>query len=84
MANPIFRPSVEGAQPGSHSKPCCRGLRTKTAPLMVEAESARRNLAARGGNGMQCARNQPGFPIATGSLKAGTAAQNSLGTYSRP
>jgi sugar phosphate isomerase/epimerase len=47
---------------------------TKTAPLVVEAESAYRDLDATSANGIQYVRDNLCFPIATGSFEDGMGA----------
>ena len=52
----------------------CRVMKTKTAPLVVEAESAYRDLDATSANGIQFVRDQLCFPLATGSFEEGMGA----------
>jgi len=52
----------------------CRVMKTKTAPLVVEAESAYRDLDATSANGIQFARDQLCFPIAARSFEEGMGA----------
>jgi sugar phosphate isomerase/epimerase len=47
---------------------------TKTAPLIVEAESAFRDLDATSANGIQFVRDQLCFPLAAGSFEEGMGA----------
>lgn len=47
---------------------------TKTAPLVVEAESAYRDLDATSANGIQYVRDNLCFPVATGSFEDGMGA----------
>ena len=47
---------------------------TKTAPLVVEAESAYRDLDATSANGIQFVRDQLCFPLAAGSFEEGMGA----------
>jgi hypothetical protein len=47
---------------------------TKTAPLIVEAESAYRDLDATSANGIQYVRDNLCFPVATGSFEDGMGA----------
>ncbi len=44
---------------------------TQTAPLVVEAESAYRDLDATSANGIQFVRDNLCFPIAAGSFEEG-------------
>jgi hypothetical protein len=74
MGNPVCHPSIEGTQHSGHSQQRCRVLRTKTAPRVVETESAYRNLDATGASGMRCVRDQRCFSRAAGSFKEGRAA----------
>jgi hypothetical protein len=46
----------------------------KTAPLVVEAESAYRDLDATSANGVQHVRNHLCFPLAAGSFEEGMGA----------
>jgi sugar phosphate isomerase/epimerase len=52
----------------------CQIMKTKTAPLIVEAESAYRDLDATSANGIQFVRNNLCFPIAAGSFEEGMGA----------
>ena len=52
----------------------CRRMKTKTAPLVVEAESAYRDLDATSANGIQFVRDQLCFPLAAGSFEEGMGA----------
>ena len=52
----------------------CRVMKTKTAPLVVEAESAYRDLDATSANGIQFVRDQLCFPIAASSFEEGMGA----------
>jgi sugar phosphate isomerase/epimerase len=52
----------------------CQIMKTKTAPLIVEAESAYRDLDATSANGIQFVRNHLCFPIAAGSFEEGMGA----------
>jgi sugar phosphate isomerase/epimerase len=52
----------------------CRMMKTKTAPLVVEAESAYRDLDATSANGIQFVRDQLCFPLAAGSFEEGMGA----------
>jgi len=52
----------------------CRVMETKTAPLVVEAESAYRALEATSANGIRFVREQLCFPLATGSFEEGMGA----------
>jgi hypothetical protein len=47
---------------------------TKTAPLIVEAESAYRELDATSANGVEFVRDRLCFPIAAGSFEEGMGA----------
>jgi hypothetical protein len=47
---------------------------TKTAPLIVEAESAYRDLDATSVNGIQFVRDNFCFPLAAGSFEEGMGA----------
>jgi hypothetical protein len=49
----------------------CDVMRTNTAPLIVEAESAYRDLDATSTNGVQYVRDNLCFPIAAGSFEEG-------------
>jgi hypothetical protein len=51
----------------------CSVMKTKTAPLIVEAESAYRDLDATSANGIQFTRELC-FPIASGSFEDGMGA----------
>lgn len=52
----------------------CQIMGTKTAPLIVEAESAYRDLDAASANGIQFVRDQLCFPVAVGSFEEGMGA----------
>jgi sugar phosphate isomerase/epimerase len=52
----------------------CRVMKTKTAPLVVEAESAYRDLDATSANGIQFVRDELCFPLAAGSFEDGMGA----------
>jgi sugar phosphate isomerase/epimerase len=52
----------------------CEVMHTKTAPLVVEAESAYRDLDATSANGIQYVRNNLCFPLASGSFEEGMGA----------
>ena len=52
----------------------CQVMKTKTAPLVVEAESAYRDLDATSANGIQFVRDQLCFPLAAGSFEEGMGA----------
>jgi sugar phosphate isomerase/epimerase len=52
----------------------CSRMKTKTAPLVVEAESAYRDLDATSANGVAYVRDHLCFPIAAGSLEEGMGA----------
>ena len=52
----------------------CQLMGTKTAPLVVEAESAYRDLDATSANGIQFVRDQLCFPLAAGSFEDGMGA----------
>jgi sugar phosphate isomerase/epimerase len=52
----------------------CSVMGTKTAPLIVEAESAYRDLDATSTNGIQYVRDHLCFPIAAGSFEDGMGA----------
>jgi sugar phosphate isomerase/epimerase len=52
----------------------CQVMKTKTAPLIVEAESAYRDLDATSAKGIQFVRNTLCFPIAAGSFEEGMGA----------
>jgi hypothetical protein len=47
---------------------------TKTAPLVVEAESAYRDLDATSANGIEYVRDHLCFPLAAGSFEDGMGA----------
>jgi hypothetical protein len=49
----------------------CEVMKTKTAPLVVEAESAYRDLDATSANGIQFVRDHLCFPLAAGSFEEG-------------
>ena len=52
----------------------CQVMGTKTAPLVVEAESAYRDLDATSTNGIQYVRDHLCFPLAAGSFEEGMGA----------
>ena len=52
----------------------CQIMKTKTAPLIVEAESAYRDLDATSANGIQHVRDHLCFPLAAGSFEEGMGA----------
>jgi sugar phosphate isomerase/epimerase len=52
----------------------CQIMGTKTAPLIVEAESAYRDLDATSANGIQFVRDHLCFPLAAGSFEEGMGA----------
>jgi sugar phosphate isomerase/epimerase len=52
----------------------CEVMGTKTAPLIVEAESAYRDLDATSANGIQFVRDNLCFPLAAGSFEEGMGA----------
>jgi len=52
----------------------CQLMSAKTAPLVVEAESAYRDLEATSANGVQYVRDQLCFPLAAGSFEEGMGA----------
>jgi sugar phosphate isomerase/epimerase len=52
----------------------CQVMGTKTAPLVVEAESAYRDLDATSANGIRFVRDNLCFPLATGSFEDGMGA----------
>ena len=52
----------------------CQIMGTKTAPLVVEAESAYRDLDATSANGIQYVRDNLVFPLAAGSFEEGMGA----------
>ncbi len=52
----------------------CEVMKTRTAPLIVEAESAYRDLDATSANGIQYVRDHLVFPLATGSFEEGMGA----------
>jgi len=52
----------------------CQITGAKTAPLIVEAESAYRDLDATSGNGIQFVRDHLCFPLAAGSFEEGMGA----------
>jgi hypothetical protein len=49
-------------------------MKTKSAPLIVEAESAYRDLDATSANGIAYVRDSLCFPIAAGSFEEGMGA----------
>ena len=52
----------------------CQVMGTKTAPLIVEAESAYRDLDATSANGIRFVRDNLCFPVAAGSFEEGMGA----------
>jgi hypothetical protein len=52
----------------------CQVMGTKTAPLIVEAESAYRDLDATSANGIAYVRDNLCFPVAGGSFEDGMGA----------
>ena len=52
----------------------CQAMKTKTAPLIVEAESAYRDLDATSANGIGYVRDNLCFPLAAGSFEEGMGA----------
>ena len=52
----------------------CNVMKTDTAPLIVEAESAYRDLDATSANGIQYVRDHLCFPRAGGSFEEGMGA----------
>ena len=52
----------------------CQVMKTKTAPLVVEAESAYQDLDATSANGIQFVRERLCFPLAAGSFEEGMGA----------
>ncbi|MFO1497819.1 MAG: sugar phosphate isomerase/epimerase [Verrucomicrobiota bacterium] len=52
----------------------CEVMKAKTAPLIVEAESAYRDLDATSANGIQYVRDHLIFPLAAGSFEEGMGA----------
>ncbi len=52
----------------------CEVMHTKTAPLVVEAESAYRDLDATSANGIRYVRDSLCFPLASGSFEEGMGA----------
>lgn len=57
-----------------YPKRYCSVMGTKTAPLIVEAESAYRDLDATSANGIQYVRDNLCFPVAAGSFEDGMGA----------
>jgi sugar phosphate isomerase/epimerase len=57
-----------------YPKRYCEIMKTPTAPLIVEAESAYRDLDACSANGIQYVRDNLCFPVATGSFEDGMGA----------
>ncbi len=57
-----------------YPKRYCQIMGTTTAPLIVEAESAYRDLDATSAGGIQYVRDQLCFPVATGSFEDGMGA----------
>ena len=53
----------------------CRIMKRETAPLVVEAESAYRDLDATSANAIQFVRNNLCFPVASGSFEEGMGAE---------
>jgi len=52
----------------------CQVMNRKTAPLVVEAESAYRDMDATSANGIQFVRDRLCFPVAAGSFEEGMGA----------
>jgi len=52
----------------------CKVMGRRTAPLIVEAESAYRDLDATSANGIQFVRDNLCFPVASGSFEEGMGA----------
>jgi sugar phosphate isomerase/epimerase len=52
----------------------CKTMKTKTAPLIVEAESAYRDLNATSADGIRFVRDNLCFPLAAGSFEEGMGA----------
>lgn len=57
-----------------YPKRYCKAMGTKTAPLIVEAESAFRDLDATSANGIAYVRDHLCFPVAAGSFEDGMGA----------
>ena len=57
-----------------YPKRYCRVMNRKTAPLVVEAESAYRDLDATSANGIRFVRDHLCFPAAAGSFEEGMGA----------
>ena len=57
-----------------YPKRYCQVMGTPTAPLIVEAESAYRDLDATSANAIAFVRDQLCFPIAAGSFEEGMGA----------
>ena len=57
-----------------YPKRYCETMKRKTAPLIVEAESAYRDLDATSANGIQYVRDHLCFPVAGGSFEDGMGA----------
>jgi hypothetical protein len=57
-----------------------RGDQAKTAPLIVEAESAYRDLDKTSANGIAYVRDNLCFPIAAGSFEEGMGAWSTRGS----
>ena len=57
-----------------YAKRYCEIMKTSTAPLVVEAESAYRSVDATSADGIQYARDNLCFPTATGSFEDGMGA----------
>jgi hypothetical protein len=52
----------------------CQAMKTRSAPLIVEAESAYRDLDATSANGIAYVRDNLCFPLAAGSFEEGMGA----------
>ena len=57
-----------------YPKRYCEAMGAKTAPLIVEAESAYRDLDATSANGIAYVRDNLCFPLAAGSFEEGMGA----------
>jgi len=57
-----------------YPKRYCEVMKTKSAPLIVEAESAYRDLDATSANGIAYVRDSLCFPVAGGSFEEGMGA----------
>ena len=57
-----------------YPKRYCSVMGTESAPLIVEAESAYRDLDATSANGVQFVRENLCFPLAAGSFEEGMGA----------